>query len=139
MALLLGVDLGTRRVGLATCDPALGFALPRDTIEVSCVEEAVTKIEQAARGAGATEIVLGQPVNMDGSLGPAARHAESVARALAQRLGIPVHLWDERLTTHEAHDMLRDAGKSSRKRKGVVDRVAAQLILQSYIDAHPSS
>lgn len=139
MRLLLGIDFGEKRVGVATCDPELGFALPRETIEVKGIGDAIARIEKLARDLRATELVVGLPLNMDGSAGSAAANAKAAAATLHDALGIPVHLWDERLTTHEAHDLLQQAGRSSKQRRGVVDRVAAQLILQSYIDAHPST
>ena len=80
-----------------------------------------------------TELVLGYPKNMDGTLGPRAEKAELFAQELEAAFGLPVHLWDERRTTIDAHQILASAGKNAKKRKKTVDAVAAALILEGYL------
>ena len=82
---------------------------------------------------GVTELVLGYPKNMDGTLGPRAEKAERFARALEEAFGLPVRLWDERRTTIDAHQILAASGQNAKKRKKTVDAVAAALILEGYL------
>ena len=89
---------------------------------------------------GAEELVLGYPKNMDGTLGPRAEKAEAMAALLKEATGLPVVLWDERRTTIDAHQILMTGGKNAKKRKKVVDAVAASLILEGYLTykkSHP--
>lgn len=136
MARVLGVDCGTRRIGFAVSDADGVIAMAREVVEVQHENQVAGAIERVSRACGAERIVLGLPVNMDGSHGPAAQKAEALAVVLRERLGLPVDLWDERLTTSAAHDILIEAGTRREKRRGLVDKVAAQLMLQGYLDAH---
>jgi putative Holliday junction resolvase len=129
----LCLDLGTVRIGLALSDPLGITATPLpslarrgDAADLAALAEAVT-----AHGVG--ELVIGLPRNMDGSTGPAAREAERFAEAARRSLGLPVSLYDERLTTRAAEAALAEAGLRGRKRRARVDGVAAALILQSYL------
>ena len=131
----LGVDLGEKRIGLAISDPDGFLATAREVCEVSTPREALQRISAAYRALGAQGIVVGLPLNMDGSRGPAALKAEQFAKELAQSLNVPVKLWDERLTTKAAHAAMIQAGARREKRRGVVDKLAAQLMLQSFLDA----
>lgn len=132
----MGLDYGSKRVGVALSDPMGIFAQPLEIFEnkgknsfLSCVRELVQKHE-------VKEIVLGFPRNMDGSVGPAAQEVEFVAEELKAGLGIPVVLWDERLSTSAAERMLiEEADMSREKRKGTRDKIAASLILQNYLDS----
>lgn len=131
---ILAVDWGRVRLGLAVSDD-LGIAahglasLPR-TREVQDVEA----IRAYTRELGVEAIVVGLPRNMDGSLGPSAEAAQAFACLLHERLGVPVHLWDERLTTLAAERTLVGAGMRRRARRAVVDQVAATMILQGFLD-----
>lgn len=131
----LGVDPGERRIGLAVSDPDGVFAHAREVLEIQRPEEAVSRICEAFRRLGAEAIVVGLPLNMDGTRGPAATRAETLAQALRERLGVQVETWDERLTSLSAHGVMREAGMRGERRKGVVDKVAAQILLQSFLDA----
>ncbi|MFB3819729.1 MAG: Holliday junction resolvase RuvX [Candidatus Methylomirabilales bacterium] len=130
----LAVDWGRAVLGLAVSDD-LGIAahavasLPR-------VSEArdLEAIEAYVRRLGVDEIVVGLPKNMDGSLGPSAEAAQALAAALQNRLQLPVHLWDERLSTLAAERTLVGAGMRRRARRSVVDQVAATIILQGFLD-----
>ena len=92
------------------------------------------QIASLAREHGAEELVLGHPRNMDGTRGPRAEKAEALAELLREVAGLPVILWDERRTTIDAHQILFNQGKDGRKRKKIVDAMAASLILENYLD-----
>lgn len=133
---LLGVDVGQVRVGLAASDAAGILAhpvatLPRDEAGDSDLEQIAHEVRQRA----AVAVVVGLPRSLSGEEGVAARSARRYAVALQRRLEVPVRLWDERLTTVDAHRLLRDSGVRGRDQRGVVDQVAAVLILQAALDA----
>src|SRR3954470_1722558 len=138
MARVLGVDLGARRIGLALSDPTGLIASPLVVVERSGDPAADRQaIVAAARAEEATTGVVGMPTEMSGRAGPAATAAAAevdALRALAPDLSFEVV--DERLTTVIAQRSLIAAGVKRRKRKGTVDKVAAAVILQSYLDAH---
>jgi putative Holliday junction resolvase len=130
----LAVDWGRVRLGLAVSDD-LGItaqavaSLPRTT-----EANDLAAIEAHVRRLGVDEIVVGLPKKMDGTLGPSAQAAQALAAALRERLGVPVHLWDERLSTLAAERTLVGAGMRRRARRSVVDQVAATIILQGFLD-----
>ena len=133
---ILGVDLGERRIGIAASDLLGVTAQPVGVVEATSEAEDVARVREKAEERGAKKIVIGLPLNMDGSEGPAARKARRFAAALEQEGGLEVELWDERLTTVEAERMLIAADQRRATRRQVRDRVAAALILQGYLDAH---
>lgn len=135
MARLLGVDLGEKRVGLAVSDPAGILATPLRVLEVTSPRDAAAQVQAACGEAGAEGIVLGLPRNMDGTEGPKAREARAFATALESQSGLKVTLWDERLSTSLVERSLLEADVSRRRRRDVRDKLAAQVILQSYLDA----
>jgi putative Holliday junction resolvase len=133
---MLGLDFGTKRIGLAAADREAGLARPLATL---ARKGGVRDLEAVARLAAeqqAEEVVVGLPLNMDGSEGRMARLAREFAAALGARTGLPVHLWDERLSSFEAEAQLREVGDRPARRKQKVDQVAAALILESYMEAH---
>jgi putative holliday junction resolvase len=133
-ARILAIDLGARRMGLAVSD-TLGIAangLP--TAERRNKREDMNYIKSLVKKHTAGFILLGHPLNMDGSRGPAAENAERFATALEKHIGVPVKLWDERLTSVEADDLMRQAGLDHQERRQRVDQMAARLILQSYLE-----
>jgi len=134
MAKILGVDWGWARYGLAVSDD-LGLTA-QGVGTFSRVSEArmLIAIAEHVRTLGIEAIVVGLPRNMDGSDGPSAEAARAFARSLEDRLRLPVHLWDERLTSLAAERMLVGAGIRRRARRELVDQVAATLILQGYLD-----
>ncbi len=131
----MGIDPGAARVGLALSDGDL--ALPHQTVEVGRdpVSKLAARLADTVRETSVDEVIVGLPLNMDGSEGRSARRARDLADALAASVGAKVVLWDERLTTASAERALLDGGVSGRKRRKVVDQVAATHILQSYLDA----
>jgi len=133
---LMGIDLGSKRIGIAKSD-SLGLAAHPVTV----LTRRGGKRDLEAIGAlvdehEISEIILGLPLNMDDSEGRAAQAARKFADRLEKHLGIPVHLWDERLTTWEAEKMLEQAMVKKSKRRKVVDQLAATLILKSFMDSH---
>ena len=138
MGRLLGVDYGDRRVGFALSDPLGIIATPKEVVEVEAPEHAANETVKRAAAWDAEGIVVGLPLNMDGTRGSAVQKVEAYVAALRTRCTLPVHLWDERLTTKSAHDALHEAGVKERKHRGLVDKIAAQILLQGYLDAHPS-
>jgi len=127
----LGIDLGERRIGIAVSD-ALGMAHPVTVIEHSSLREDIARVADLAAKRKAGMIVVGLPLSMDGSWGPMTRRARRFANALRRALGIAVEMWDERLTTIEAESRMKGAGR----RREQMDKMAAAVMLQSYLDAH---
>ncbi len=130
----LGVDLGSVRIGLALADDVLRTARPLCVVERRAVAADLAAVREAAREYEVDRVVLGLPLNMDGSEGPAARHARAFAPKLEAALGVPVELFDERLSTFEAEIRLRDQGFSAKDRRSRVDAEAAAVILQGWLD-----
>lgn len=136
MMRIIGVDLGTARTGVAIA--SAGIAQPLTVIAERDDERIVERLAELARDEAATEIVFGIPISLDATEGPSAARARTIARQLEERSGLPVHLWDERLTTAQAERTLVGAGMRRKRRRGVVDKVAATMLLQSYLDAQHS-
>jgi putative Holliday junction resolvase len=132
----LGLDLGKRRIGVAVFDlPGMG-ARPLTTLLRSSWSRDIEQIRTLVQDRQARRIVVGLPINMNGSEGPAARDARRFAALLSRELGLPVELYDERLTSFEAESRLRDSSVSRNSRKLMVDQIAAALILESWLAAH---
>jgi putative Holliday junction resolvase len=131
---LLGLDLGTRTIGVAVSDELGITAQGLPTIRRRNQRADGEALERIIRERGIAEIVLGNPLHMRGGETAGTERAASFAEKLRRRFGLPVHLWDERLTTAEAQRLLREAAVSSRRRAQVVDRMAAVLILQSFME-----
>lgn len=136
MSRALGLDLGERRIGVALSDSAGTLATPYEVLTRSG-DRARDHARLAAMvdETGAEVVVVGLPLSLDGSHGPAATRVEAEVEELRGRLGVPVDTWDERLSTVEAERRLRSAGVRGRRRRHVVDQVAATVILQSWLDA----
>lgn len=132
---ILGVDLGKARTGLAVCDKGELLASPYTVLEEWNRERLAEKISAAARTTRAELLVVGLPRNMDGSEGESAQNAREMGKMLEAASGLPVKFWDERGTTITAHGYLNETNVCGKKRKAVVDAVAAVVILQSFLDA----
>lgn len=133
---LLAIDLGARRIGLAICDGTQRIASPLRTVaNPGSVAEAVEQVRKAARDEGAAGLVVGLPLNMDGSDSEQTREARAFADALATAAGLPVGLVDERLTTYEAGVRMRALDGRGRRDKGRRNAFAAQVILETYLAA----
>jgi putative Holliday junction resolvase len=132
---VLGLDLGDARIGVAVSDPDRRVAVPVGTVHVGQPPGELKAIAALVMERGATTVVLGHALNMDGSRGERAAHAEQFADALRAVVAVPIELHDERLSTVEAERGLRDAGVRGPQRRALVDAAAAQVILQSWLDA----
>lgn len=131
----MGVDVGTRRVGVAVSDEMGWTAQPVLTLRRTGRRDDIRSLLRLIRKYGCGGIVAGDPLHMSGEVSPQALKARAFAFQVGEEAGIPVRLWDERLTTAEAHAILYRAGMPRQEHRKVVDQVAAVLILQSYLDA----
>ena len=127
------IDYGDARTGLAVSDPTGLLAGHTEVVEAYRPEAVAERIRAVAEEYGVGKLVLGRPLNMDGTSGPRVEKAEAFAELLRDATGLPVTLWDERRTTIDAHQILRANGKNGKKRKKIVDAVAASLILEGYL------
>ncbi|HXX40129.1 MAG TPA: Holliday junction resolvase RuvX [bacterium] len=138
MTRVLGIDLGTKRIGLALSDPSGIIASPLATLAHRSMREDVERVATLCASHGVTSVVVGWPRNMDGTPGPAARQAETFAGRLRAQTGLPVELWDERLSTVAADRAMIRGGARREDRRLTRDRVAAAMMLQSCLDARAS-
>jgi putative Holliday junction resolvase len=131
---ILALDPGTKRIGVALSDELGWTAQPLETFERKSPEADAAHIKDLVRRHDVREIVMGMPVHLSGRVGPAAQSAQRFLEMIQAATGVPVVAWDERLTTKAAEQLLIDADVSRKKRKGAVDRVAAALLLKSYLE-----
>jgi putative Holliday junction resolvase len=130
----LGIDFGSSRIGIAVSDDLGMLAHPLETIPND--SEFLSRLQQIVLQKGVSRIVVGIPRNMDGSYGPAAEKAKVFLSQLKSEFaGVQLIPWDERLTTVEAQRLLHAAGRDIKKSRPVIDQVAAQVLLQSYLDS----
>lgn len=133
---IIGIDYGDSRIGLAVSDPLGWTAGGLDTIANNGdIDEVLAVIKNICESYDAGEIVVGFPRNMDGTVGPRAEMTEAFIKRLEENTGLNVVRWDERLTTVAAQKTMLDMGLSPSRKKGMVDRIAAIHILQSYLDS----
>lgn len=132
---IMAVDLGLVRTGLAVSDEMEMLASPIRTITQRDRGLLLTEITDEAKKQGAGCFVVGLPKNMDGSEGESATRAKEFAAALQEQSGLPVSLWDERLTTMSAIGILNETNVRGKKRKNIVDTVSATVILQDFLDS----
>lgn len=135
MARVLGIDPGTKRVGIAVSDPTGTVAQPLSWIATEPEATLVERLTRLAREQEAQELVVGLPWRMDGSQGPEARAARQLAGRLREASGLPVTLVDERLTSVAAERALIAAGERRERRRQLSDQVAAALLLQGHLDS----
>lgn len=136
---IMGLDYGTKTVGVALSDALLITAQPVETIErksANKLRQTFARIEQLVDENEVSLIVLGYPKNMNNTAGERAEATEKFREDLMRRTGLSVVLWDERLTTVEAERILMESSVRRENRKEVIDKMAAAIILQSYLDAH---
>jgi putative Holliday junction resolvase len=128
----LGIDHGSVRTGIAMSDELAMFASPLETVETP---KAISRICEITQKHQIQSIVVGMPRNMDGTYGPKCDEVKAFIEKLKARCAIPIRTWDERLTTRSAERMLIEADVSRKKRKEIIDKIAAQQILQSFLDS----
>jgi len=131
---VIGLDIGDRRVGIAISDETGTIAQGRGVYLRKVPNEDVSHLARLAHEVGATAIVVGLPLNMDGTEGEQARKTRALAEAVAVQAGLPLHYVDERLTTTEADRVLHESGLSRKKRQDLQDQLSAVLILQAWLD-----
>ncbi len=131
--IIMSVDLGKARTGIAASDPANKFAFPKNVITEYNTERLVEKICNSAAELNAERIVVGYPKNMDGTIGERATECAAIAEMIHNKSGIETVLWDERCTTVTAHNYLNMNNVRGKKRKQTVDAVAAVIILEDYL------
>lgn len=130
---IMAIDYGDAHTGIAISDPT-GFLAGFTTVINAYRPEVVAdQIAELVSQHGVEELVLGHPINMDGTRGPRSEKAHAMKALLEERISLPVVLWDERRTTIDAHQILFNSGKNAKQRKKVVDAVAASLILEGYL------
>ena len=135
---ILALDVGEKRIGIAVSDPLHITAQGLENYNRKGTEkEDFEYITAIIKEKQVSTIVCGNPLNMNGSVGPQAEKVQAFARALGEHTGLSVELWDERLTSREVERLMIDADVSRKRRREVTDMLAAQRILQSYMDAHP--
>jgi putative Holliday junction resolvase len=132
---VMGLDYGDRRIGVAVSDAMRWTAQGAEVVERRRDRSELERIAELVKEHEVSEIVLGLPKNMNGTVGPRGEISIAFAEELKEMLNIPVHLWDERLTTVAAERTLLEADVSRKKRKLVIDKMAATLILQNYLDS----
>jgi putative holliday junction resolvase len=135
MPRFLGVDYGQKRIGFAVSDPGGEYAMPLCMVEVRGEDDAVRQVCRVAEESEVDGIVVGLPLNMNGSRGPAVEKTDAFVKKVASLVRVPVDTCDERLSTCSAERTLIEADLSRQKRKGLRDKLAAQIILQGYLDA----
>ena len=131
---ILGVDLGTKRVGIAVSDELNIMAHPVSVLTVLSIDVLLKKIAEIIEERKVQEIVVGVPFQMNGKIGSKAESALEIVETMKSCFKLPVHLWDERLTTQQGERILLNADLSRKKRKRVIDALAAQILLQAYLD-----
>lgn len=133
---ILGIDFGDARTGLAVVGKSGSIAVGAGMIKCESFKKTVTEAAEAAKREKAELIVVGNPINMNGTEGPRSEKCRAFAAELEAESGIPVKLYDERLTTVQAHSFLSEMGVNHKKRKNTVDELSATLILQDYYDRY---
>src|SRR6266566_2796700 len=132
---ILAIDHGTKRMGIAISDELGVIAQPLEFIPAEPFAEFLNRLKEIIRAKQVELILVGMPRNMNGSYGPAALKVQEFVAALKEAVSIPIQTLDERLTSVQAHRLLSEAEVSGRQRKGKVDKSAAAILLQSYLDS----
>lgn len=135
---MLALDVGKRRIGLAISDPLGITAQGLPTLERTTVREDVAKLVDLTTERSVSLFLVGEPLHMSGDKSRQAQYIKDFAGRLTEKTGVPVQFWDERLTTVQAQRVLKDSGISIEKRARAVDRLAAVILLESYLDSRQS-
>ena len=132
---IMAIDHGTRRMGIALSDELKMIALPLEFIPAEPAEELLRRLQALIGDKEVSQIIVGMPRNMDGSFGPAAEKVKAFIEDLRSVVEVPIRTWDERLTSVQANRVLRDANVKGSRRREQVDKMAAALLLQTFLDA----
>ena len=135
MGRVIGIDYGDKRCGVAVSDPSRIIASAHRVISNTGMDRVIQEIAELCRNQEVEQIILGWPLNMDGTEGPATDKVRVFLLKLKPAIDLPIETWDERLTTRTAETILIEAGTRRKKRKALVDKVAAQVLLQHYLDS----
>ena len=135
---VLAIDHGTKRMGIAVSDPSGTIALPLEFIPAEPFNAFLDRLKQLIQEKEVEPILVGMPRNMDGSYGPAAAKVREFIAVLKETIAVPILTWDERLTSTQANRLLVQANVSRKDRKEKVDRAAAAILLQSFLDSRPT-
>ena len=131
---LIGLDLGSKRIGVAICDENQKIATPLKTIKKSKFSDLINELEDIIKENNIKGIIIGNPINMDGSLGKSSQSVNDVSKAISKEIDLPISLWDERLSTVGAFKLTKNLGINVTKREKNIDKNAAAFILQGAID-----
>ena len=131
--IIVGIDFGDARTGLAVCDKFEMMASEAGCVKADSYKKALAAVGEKVAALKAELIVVGNPVNMNGTAGPRSEKCQAFARELSELTGIPAELYDERLTTVSAHRILSENNVRGKKRKATVDALSARLILEDYL------
>lgn len=131
---ILGIDFGTKRIGVAVSDPLEITAHGLKTVQRQNKKQLIADLTELCKKEGVEEVVIGLPINMNGTQGPKAKEVLEFIPPLQESLGIPVKTWDERLSSREAGRLMIEEGLSRKRQKQESDRLAATLILQGYLE-----
>ncbi len=137
--IIMAIDFGKVRTGLAICDPKEILAFPLEVITEQNNEILCEKIAKKIDEQKAEKVIFGLPKNMDGTLGESAKRIQNVAKILSQKTDAEIDFWDERQTTITAHSYLNTTNTRGKKRKSIIDAVSATIILESYLNYRKSS
>ncbi|MGB0580963.1 MAG: Holliday junction resolvase RuvX [Limisphaerales bacterium] len=132
---ILGLDPGSKRVGVALSDELQMIAQPLEYVLAEPVADLLARLKELVEAQGVETVIVGMPRNMDGSYGPAAEKSKAFISKLEEILTIPIRAWDERLTSAQANRILIEGNVSRKKRKEKVDKMAAAILLQSFLDS----
>ncbi len=134
----LGIDLGEKRIGLAVSDPTLTIAQPLKTLEFKNIPKLARDLQEVIDTLGISKIIVGLPITLKGTYSQKTHQIVEMAEKLKETLGLPVELYDERLTTVQAQKTMQFLGKKPSREKGQVDQLAAMYLLQNYLDQEKS-
>lgn len=135
MQRILAVDFGLRRIGLAVSDPLQIIATPLDTLTIKDLNEGIAKLKQLCKDYDLESIIMGYPIGTSGNKTDQTKIVDKVIAALKADLDTPIIPWDERYTSIQAKDILHQQGRKARDDKGMVDQLAARIMLQEYLDS----
>ena len=139
MGRIVGLDLGTKRIGVAISDESQTISFAEETVNVTSAKVSLNYLAALVERYSADKVIIGLPLNMNGTKGPQAEKAIDFARRLQHRVKAEVLTFDERLTTSQGEQILIAADMSREKRKKHIDKLAAQIILQAYLDCSKNS